>query len=185
MGMFDALYSRYPLPGLGIVDDEFQSRDTPRQLLDTYEIRTDGSLWRQEYDVVDKSDPKSLGPGRIAGMCARENLRWEREYLSGIVCFYADRSEGWVEFEAEFRDGVLHKVQQVAGSTERGRPRLVMDPHLPNHVRATEREACALIVEDRAREAEEGGDQVLGLILRTLALHIRRQGDTQTEPSSL
>lgn len=39
MAMHDSIYCRCPLPGLGVVDDEFQTKGTPLQFLEVYEIR--------------------------------------------------------------------------------------------------------------------------------------------------
>lgn len=55
MGMFDYLRCKYPLPIDGTQHLLYQTKSTPAQFLDHYEIREDGSLWHQEYDTVDKS----------------------------------------------------------------------------------------------------------------------------------
>lgn len=183
MGMFDIVYCMYPLPGLGVVEDVFQSKDTPCQGLDSYEIRSDGTLWHQIYDVVDRSDSNAVDLGRMFGRCARENLRWDREYLSGRIGFYGDCHEGWVEFEAEFRSGTLQEVRKVPESGGEARPRLAIEPYGLDQARADEREACAQVVLDRAREAEKEKDQVLGLVLRTIARKIRnRVSQTTVSP---
>ena len=51
MGMFDyincsILFDNPKWNGL-----EFQTKNTPSQSLDLYEIRTDGTLWHLEYDT--------------------------------------------------------------------------------------------------------------------------------------
>lgn len=55
MGMFDYLLCKYPLPVPGANALRFQTKDTPKQFLDLYEIREDGSLWYEDYDVEDRS----------------------------------------------------------------------------------------------------------------------------------
>lgn len=113
MGMYDSIYCRYPLPGLGVVDDEFQTKDTPLQFLEVYEIQEDGTLWHQEYDVVDRSDPEATGLGRICGSMARENPRWVREWHTGTIQFYTCRKGGWIEFEADFAEGMLRQIKKL------------------------------------------------------------------------
>lgn len=176
MGMFDTIYCRISLPEIGVVDDAFQSKDTPGQVLDTYEIRADGTLWRQAYDVVDRSDPKATGMKRVLGMCAHENLRWERDYLSGCLGFYGERPDGWIEFEADFRAGTLLEIRKVSEPEVRTRQRLALDAITLDQARAEEREACSQIILNCAREAEETGDLTLGLALLPLAMKVKRGG---------
>lgn len=64
MGMFDYLQCKYPLPNAGDNDLEYQTKDTPAQFLDRYEIRVDGSLRHLDYDIEDKSDPNAEGFAR-------------------------------------------------------------------------------------------------------------------------
>ena len=49
MGMFDEVVCRYPLPWPEVQDATWQSKGTPAQYLDQYEIRADGSLWHLAY----------------------------------------------------------------------------------------------------------------------------------------
>jgi hypothetical protein len=67
MGMFDHLKCKYPLPDAGDNDLEYQTKDTPAQFLDNYEIRADGSLWHLDYDIEDRSDPNAEGLARLVG----------------------------------------------------------------------------------------------------------------------
>jgi hypothetical protein len=39
------------LPDASDNDLEYQTKDTPAQFLDNYEIRADGSLWHLDYDI--------------------------------------------------------------------------------------------------------------------------------------
>lgn len=173
MGMYDSIYCRYPLPGLGVLDDEFQTKDTPPQFLEVYEIREDGTLWHQEYDVVDRSDPEATGLRRICGIMARENLRWAQEWYTGTIQFYTCREGKWIEFVAEFLGGKLQQIRACPEGGEPTRPRLTNNTQTIEAIRADEREACARIVRERADQAKNEGEIVLELILRTLALRVR------------
>lgn len=56
MGTFDYLRCKYPLPLAGANALTFQTKNTPAQFLDTYELREDGTLWHEAYDTEDHSD---------------------------------------------------------------------------------------------------------------------------------
>lgn len=56
MGMFDDIKCKYPLPLNGANDLVYQTKDTPAQFLDKYEIREDGTLWHENYDIEDQSE---------------------------------------------------------------------------------------------------------------------------------
>lgn len=100
MGMFDYVRCEYPLQD-GAPRDGYQSKDTPEQYMDTYEIREDGTLWHQEYDVEDHSDlakwratnpgkepPKEMGGlASIAGCMSRTNPRWKQVEFHGALEF--------------------------------------------------------------------------------------------------
>ena len=73
MGMYDELRCKYPLPVKGANDLLYQTKDTPSQFIDLYEIRADGTVWRQNYDIKDRSDPKAEGLERIIGCMTRIN----------------------------------------------------------------------------------------------------------------
>lgn len=174
MGMYDSIYCRYPLPGLGVVDDEFQTKDTPGQFLGVYEIRADGTLWRQDYDVFDRSDPQKTGLARFAGMISRENPRWVRDQFRGTIGFYTQKDGAWLEFEGDFVDGVLREIRVCSEEPSSERPRGRFSPQLLESVRQEERESCARVVIERAEEAMASGDHALEMTLRTLAHRIRR-----------
>lgn len=186
MGMFDQVWCRYPLPGVGVLDVEFQSKDTPAQFCQDYEIRGDGTLWRLHYEIVDRSDPTATDPlKRIFGSMARENEHWEREFLSGAMRFYTKWSDEWLEFEALFLDGLLQDVIRVTEPEVEGlRGCLRFDAgtldRLTGQARLNEREACAQMVVARAEQVEADGNPVLGFVFRTLALHIRRNHADET-----
>lgn len=112
--MFDELRCQMPLPRDGCAGLLFQTKDTPAQWLDQYEIREDGSLWHERYDVEDHSDPNAEGLWALIGCMTRVNKEWERCEMTGEVRFYKDTSSGWAEFSAYFVRGLLaHPIVEV------------------------------------------------------------------------
>jgi hypothetical protein len=126
MGMFDNIRCKYPLPLEGANDLDYQTKDTPSQLIDLCEIREDGSLWFQAYDIEDQSEqakwvaenpdkeiPEELrGLAGLFGCMTRTNERWEFLYdFSGEIRFYSfwDNTTGfgWVEWSGYFEAGKL------------------------------------------------------------------------------
>ncbi len=114
MGMFDDLRCHYPLPREGANDLAYQTKDTPAQWLDLYEIRADGSLWHEAYDIEDRSDPNATGLLALRGSMTRVNKRWEPVRLTGEVRFYTDARGSWVEFSAYFVDGQLRELVDIS-----------------------------------------------------------------------
>jgi hypothetical protein len=99
MGMFDDLRVLYPLP-FGGRDTEFQTKDTHAQFCDQYELREDGTLWREAYDG-------GIGEHRT-------NIRWEQEVWTGKLCFYTPiGTDGWLEYIALMREGKLITLDLV------------------------------------------------------------------------
>jgi hypothetical protein len=114
MGMFDYLKCKYPLPNAGDNDLEYQTKDTPAQFLDHYEIRTDGTLWHLDYDIEDRSDPNAEGLARWAGRLSHVNERWEPVPFTGEIRFYHYISEaGRTEFSAYFVNGMLNFLTPI------------------------------------------------------------------------
>ena len=118
MGMFDHIRCKYPLPVSGLSERVFQTKDTEHQALDMYEIREDGSLWREEYDIEDHSNPNAEGLERFTGCMSRVNKRWVPETITGEICFYDfptgnHNDGGWVEFSAYFVDGKLREINLI------------------------------------------------------------------------
>lgn len=107
--MFDEVCCKRPLPGRGVVEAIFQTKDTPHQLLDLFEIRADGTLWHQDYDIEDRSDPNAEGLARIVGCMTRINHRWEpMTAFTGTIDFYtALENDGWLEYRSEWKAGEL------------------------------------------------------------------------------
>lgn len=112
MGMFDELRCEYPLPD---VEDPgklvFQTKSLDC-LLDNYEIRADGSLWREHYDTEDQSNPNATGIDRLVGIMARVRKHWEREPYTGEIRFYNYTVDRALVFSACFVDGQLAELHQ-------------------------------------------------------------------------
>ena len=114
MGMFDYLKCKYPLPDAGDNDLEYQSKDTPAQFLDNYEICADGSLWHLGYDIENRSDPNAEGLARLVGGLSRVNERWEPVSFTGEIRFYCYVGENQcTEFSAYFVNGMLNFLTPI------------------------------------------------------------------------
>lgn len=140
MGMFDDIKCHYPLPVPGANALDYQTKDTDSQYLDQYEIRQDGTLWHQNYDIEDHSDLakwKAANPGQeppeelngLLGMCgcmSRVNKRWEQVNWTGEIQFYtmygiagdgalenATSRDGWLQWSAYFVDGKLNQMNLI------------------------------------------------------------------------
>lgn len=134
MGMFDDITCKYPLPVAGANELSFQTKDTPAQMLDKYEIREDGTLWHEDYDVEDHTaaaDWVRANPGKtkedapaemqegfnsIAGLMTRVNKRWEPMDFTGEISFYdclGEKCEGWIEFSAYFEHGKIVRLNLI------------------------------------------------------------------------
>lgn len=77
--------------------------------MDQYEIRADGTLWHQDYDTEDRSDPNAEGLARLFGLATRVNERWEPVAITGEIVFYADG----FEFSAYFVGGALKHLETL------------------------------------------------------------------------
>ena len=109
MGMFDYVKCHYPLPVKGATELLYQTKDTPSQWLDMYEIRADGTLWHEEYDLEDRSDPNAEGLMALRGMFTRVNKRWEPVKWTGEIMFYAEK----LEFSTYFVAGKLLHLERL------------------------------------------------------------------------
>jgi len=115
MGMFD--YIRYR-------DEEYQTKDTPRQLLDNYKIelnQDDGHwyLWYEEYDGEWVKDDDAF----LGGHIQQSNPRWVCCHeFDGNIRFYREALESrreswqqnaWIEYQALFMDGRMIKIREI------------------------------------------------------------------------
>lgn len=102
MGMFDYVRCKYPLLVEGANALVYQSKDTPEQYMDTYEIRENGQLWHIPFT---DGEPE---------FCP----------LTGEVRFYTSldtkpitihgEGNGWIEFSAYFEDGIVVRMNLIA-----------------------------------------------------------------------
>jgi hypothetical protein len=103
MGMFDDVRCLYKMPFGDLSGEEFQTKDTNAQHLDNYEIRADGTLWHEEYDIrIEQSDDAPLGIWEH-----RDNPRWVHESeVTGSIEIYREqyRIVFW------FRNGVVKEA---------------------------------------------------------------------------
>ena len=108
MGMFDNIRYR---------GEEYQTKDTPAQLLDNYKIEQDPEdghwyLWHEEYDAEwDEHE------GLFGGSIKQSNHRWVCcDDFDGLIRFYYYRSdEDQEEYEALFMDGRMLKIKMTHG----------------------------------------------------------------------
>ena len=137
--MFDYIRCKYPLPVEGANDLDFQAKleyqttDIPKQFLDVFEIREDGTLWVKDYDFEDQSErgkwlkdhpgepepPFDFWKSWVWSMTPT-NERWLRvEDFIGEIVFYTsvgERKNGdyrWIEFSAYFNKGQLKELNLI------------------------------------------------------------------------
>lgn len=134
MGLFDEITCKFPLSVDKANGLTYQTKDTPAQFCDSYEIREDGTLWHQAYDIEDQSDLTKWikeNPGKepgdifkdpaksLFGCMARINQRWEREVnFTGEIRFYTLISEEscadrWIEWSAYFNEGKTDNIKLI------------------------------------------------------------------------
>ena len=98
--------------------EEYQTKDTPTQLLDNYKIEQnpeDGHwyLWHEEYDTDWVDDADRFG----GGYSKQSNHRWVAcEDFDGVLRFYRsdkDNRDLWIEFKTLFMDGRMIKIREV------------------------------------------------------------------------
>ena len=100
MGMFDNVRCRYSLPWPDAKEDGWQTKSMLTPYLDLYEIREDGTLWHEEYDLRMEENEKAP-----LGICQyQDNPRWLQvtDYNGALEIHGHGRS---VVFW--FRDGVV------------------------------------------------------------------------------
>ena len=109
MGMFDNIQYK---------GEEYQTKDTPSQLLDNYKIEQDlysgdWYLWYEEYDSDWVEEPDRFGGGYMK----QSNHRWVAcEDFDGNLRFYRsdkDNRNLWIEYRALFMDGRMIKIKEV------------------------------------------------------------------------
>ena len=112
MGMFDELRCKVDLPWQEASGFLWQTKSLGCEL-DNYEIREDGTLWHQEYDTEDHSDPNAEGMFRLAGMMARVNERWVqvRDFEGELEIHHLQEHQKavnqWYSVVFWFREGIV------------------------------------------------------------------------------
>jgi hypothetical protein len=110
MGMFD---------WIEFEGRKYQTKDTPRQLLDEYRIDDRGQLWVEEYDAEWQEDADSM----FGGYLRQFNQRWtECADFTGSIRFYREdqergghREDAWIEWLAEFELGRMTDLKMLEG----------------------------------------------------------------------
>lgn len=106
MGMFDYV---------NFEGKQYQTKDTPQQCIDTYEIRGDELWWRKvEYEWVEEKD--WIFSGHLNEV-SHEWLFCDR--FDGVIDFYReDKNNGgweknaWIEYHALFNNGKMIKLER-------------------------------------------------------------------------
>lgn len=128
--MFDNITCKYPLSVEGANELEYQTKDTPRQFLDDYEIKEDGTLHYLNYDTVDnsniakwrKENPNATEEplwdvSDYAGCMERVDEEWLQELFTGVVQFYSfwddNKQKGWIEWAATFANGEIQHLKLI------------------------------------------------------------------------
>jgi len=117
MGMFDNIKCLHKLPIEKDFSKEiFQTKNTPAQWLDHYEIRENGTLWHENYDIEDRSNPNETGLKRFVGSMTKINKRWEfmKDFI-GEIRFYTtyDSNRYCIEFSSYFVNGMLKELHLI------------------------------------------------------------------------
>lgn len=91
---------------------EYQTRDTPAQLLDHYEIKSNGELWHKNYDVEIIEDDNYF----LKYRWEHKNERWEfcNKFIGEIRFYRALDADDWEEYSAYFKDGKLREINLIA-----------------------------------------------------------------------
>jgi len=100
MGMFDTI--RYK-------NHEYQTKDTPEQGLELYEIRGD-ELW---YKQVEREWVKD-GDALFGGYLTEISHEWKFcDKFDGLIRFYRSENDLWIEYKALFMDGKIIKLEEI------------------------------------------------------------------------
>jgi hypothetical protein len=138
MGLFDNIRCKYKLPmpddlmelrDFKFNEEVFQTKDL-ECAMDFYVIEEDGTLWHEEYDTEDRSNPNAKGFERFIGCATKVNQRMVRmrDYTGKILLYsfitFSERStlnlknDYWVEWSLVFVDGVVKtaKLERFYGT---------------------------------------------------------------------
>jgi hypothetical protein len=99
------------LPWPEVQNNVWQSKDTPAQYLDSYEIREDGTLWHREYDSRFEETTESP-----LGFCVhQDNEHWAQEDYTGELEIHEALDDAWYSVQFWFRDGVVKDAVYSSG----------------------------------------------------------------------
>lgn len=92
---------------------EHQTKDTPQQAMDTYEIRGKELWWKKtEYEWVEDG-------GLFGGYLKEVSHEWVFcDRFDGVIDFYRDDKEKgskesiWIEYHSLFNNGVMIKLER-------------------------------------------------------------------------
>jgi hypothetical protein len=134
MGVFDNVKCLYPTPWPDSKEWEWQTKDTPAQYLDDYEVREDGTLWHKEYDVEDHSDPHATGLKAMIGCMTRVNERWvqDRDFTGQLEIHDGDFSIIFWIRNGQVKDAVFYeREEEISAGGDSREPEIPMPPMLP------------------------------------------------------
>jgi hypothetical protein len=102
MGMFDEIFYEREM---------YQTKDTPQQSLDTYEIRGDELWWKKtEYEWEDDKD------SMFGGYMQEVSHEWVFcDRFDGVIDFYRENKEEgnkWIEYHTLFNNGRMIKIER-------------------------------------------------------------------------
>ena len=103
MGMFDDLRCHYPLPVPGANARDYQTKDTPCQYLNKYEITAEGVLRHKEWDAEEGLGDKWIG---------------HPDFVGEVRFYDYEDGGGWIEFSAYFVNGVLKELHLISDTTK-------------------------------------------------------------------
>jgi hypothetical protein len=97
-------------------DKHYQTRDTPEQGLETYEIRG-GELWYREVQREWEDDEETF----FGGYFREVSHEWKFcDKFDGLVRFYREdkengghKNDAWIEFSALFMNGKVIKFERM------------------------------------------------------------------------
>jgi len=108
--MFDEVTCLFPVKADISSDWLFQSKDTPAQELDLYEIREDGTLWHEAYTVRFEENTSAF----FGFYLHRENKRWEPVEYEGELHIYHSVGEQCYDLRFWFKAGkVCDVIEEV------------------------------------------------------------------------
>ena len=114
MGLFDHIRCKYKAANGPDPKCLYQTKDTPAQYLEEFEIREDGTLWHHKpasYEDVRTEEEKNLpGLASLCGMSTPVGHQWvQLPTFTGEVCFYGLNCE----WSAYFVKGQIKHLERI------------------------------------------------------------------------